>query len=121
VKEIKITIFHFKNGIPVFDALFDKVPIDKNKSTWTKEKQITDNLKVVQAGSFVRESKFAVQDIYVKFHLKELNSHNIVELADFLFEQLSPIEDVDSVKINDKKIPVKKEDILQALEEYLES
>jgi len=120
VKEIKITIFHFKNGITVFDALFDRISIDENKSTWTKEKQISDNLKVVQAGHFIRESRFAVQDIYVKFLLKELNSHNIEELSDFLFEQLSPIEDVDSIGIKNKKISVKREDILKALEEYLE-
>ena len=43
MNEIEITIFHFKNGMEIKDAFFDKITIDEKTSTWSKEKQLTDN------------------------------------------------------------------------------
>jgi|APSaa5957512535_1039671.scaffolds.fasta_scaffold27873_3 hypothetical protein len=43
MNEIEITIFHFKNGMEINDAFFDKITIDEKTSTWSKEKQLTDN------------------------------------------------------------------------------
>lgn len=121
--EIPLAIYHYGNGTSVLDALFNKIPIDEHQSTWSKDKLINSEITVVQDGGFIRESKFAIQDIYIKFFVKELNSINIDSIAEYLFEKLSKNKDVKNIGIRNSqnRVSITKDDIKKALEEYLEN
>jgi len=122
VIEIPLAIYHYGNGKGVLDALFDKIQINENQSTWSKEKLINSEITIVQDGGFIRESKFAIQDTYVKFLVKELNSYNIDLIAEQLFEKLSKNNDIKNIGIRNSKnkVSITKADIKKILEEFLE-
>jgi len=123
VKEIPLTIYHYGNGISILDSLFDKIPINEHQSTWSKEKIINEDITIVQDGAIIRESKFAIQDRYVKFLMKEVNSINKDFLVEFIYKKLSKNDDIKNIGIRDKelKVSITKESIKKIIEEFLES
>ena|ERR1700687_2913810 len=121
MKEFKITIHHFGNGLDFSDVLFGREEFENGTHVHLNERVLSDNVKISDAGGFSRESKFAVQDKYVKINFYELTDYDMELLADHLSKSLSSFESVKDLKIGEKTLVKDKEKILHALKEFLET
>lgn len=106
--EFIITIFHYHKGNDIDKAIFGK-KLNQNK--------INEDIRVFPSGGLTKNG--GIQEKYLKINLKNDNEFNLELLSDFLSYRLSPIDDADSLKIGNNKVSLKKEDIKNALQDYL--
>jgi hypothetical protein len=106
--EFVITVFHFHKGNDIDNVIFGK-KLNENK--------INEDIRMFPSGGLTKDG--GIQEKYLKVNLKNNNDFNLDLLSDFLAHRLSPIDDVDSLKIGNIKVALKKEEIKKALKIHL--
>jgi len=121
--EIPLT-FHFVGGnaIPLDDVIFGRIELGGGKHLHESERYLNNNVRIQQNGGRIRETVGAIQDSYVKLQIIKPDEKNIEMIAEFFAQNLPLVKkDKLSLEIDSKNIQFKKDEIKQALKDYLEN
>ena len=118
--KFQITVRHFGNGLEFSDVLFGRENYEDGSHKHLDEKSLNDDIKLVKGGGIIRESKFAIQDTFVKIIIHEFTEHRLELLAEHISKSLNPLESVQDLKIGREIVGKDKESILKAIKKFLE-